>query len=202
MSKKRTRKRNGKKRKKTKKRERKKNQKKILIVYDPCCPQLKSLAENVYKGAASVGGVSIKIKSVKKVSKNELLKSDAIIVGSPVYNANPSSDILNFIFTWPHTTPKNAATGWKVHPMRNKIGAVFVTAGGISAGEEVTQMSIIHAMLIYGMIIVGGRGWRSPFGSSLVTTELDLIKEIKYFNKKAFRLGNRVAIITKNLKKI
>jgi multimeric flavodoxin WrbA len=42
-------------------------------------------------------------------------------------------------------------------PLKDKIGAAFVSAGGISAGEELTQLSILHSMLIFGMIVVGGR---------------------------------------------
>jgi NAD(P)H dehydrogenase (quinone) len=39
--------------------------------------------------------------------------------------------------------------------MENKIGAAFATAGDASGGKETTMMSIIQALLIYGMIIVG-----------------------------------------------
>ena len=127
---------------------------------------------------------------MNEVGHEELKKSDAIIIGTPVYNANPSAKILDFIKHWP-LKPE----------MRNKIGAVFVTAGGISAGEELSQMSIIQAMLIFGMIIVGGEDWKSAFGSSLITSELELINKKKYFAKKAIQLGKRVATVTKNFKK-
>ena len=39
--------------------------------------------------------------------------------------------------------------------MENKIGAAFATSGDPSGGKETTMMSIIQALLIYGMIIVG-----------------------------------------------
>jgi NAD(P)H dehydrogenase (quinone) len=39
--------------------------------------------------------------------------------------------------------------------MEDKIGAAFATSGDASGGKETTMMSIIQAMLIYGMIIVG-----------------------------------------------
>jgi NAD(P)H dehydrogenase (quinone) len=39
--------------------------------------------------------------------------------------------------------------------MGDKIGAAFATAGDSSGGKETTMLSIIEAMLIYGMIIVG-----------------------------------------------
>jgi len=39
--------------------------------------------------------------------------------------------------------------------MENKVGAAFTTGGHPSGGKETTLLSIIQAMLIYGMIIVG-----------------------------------------------
>ena len=53
--------------------------------------------------------------------------------------------------------------------MRDKVGAAFVTAGGISAGEEAVQLAILRAMLVYNMIVVGGADWTAAFGASAVT---------------------------------
>jgi NAD(P)H dehydrogenase (quinone) len=39
--------------------------------------------------------------------------------------------------------------------MENKVGAAFSTSGDASGGKETTMMSIIQALLIYGLIIVG-----------------------------------------------
>ena len=39
--------------------------------------------------------------------------------------------------------------------MENKVGAAFASAGAIGGGSETTLMSLIQAMLIYGMIVVG-----------------------------------------------
>ena len=163
----------------------------ILIVYESDRPTLKSLAKKVYNGASSIKGVNVKMKTINKVKNNELIKYDAVIVGSPVYNANPSPKVIDFMYRWPHDSGN----------MNNKIGATFVTAGGISGGEELVQINIIQAMMIFGMIIVGGSDWQSPFGASKIIEELDLKKESKHFDLKAFNLGVRVATITKNLGK-
>ena len=83
--------------------------------------------------------------------------------------------------------------------MRNKIGAAFVSAGGISAGEELTLMNILQSMLIYEMIVVGGSGWQSAFGASAITEEKPFDDTLKnktvapYFLEKARGLGKRVA---------
>jgi NAD(P)H dehydrogenase (quinone) len=39
--------------------------------------------------------------------------------------------------------------------MENKVGAAFTTSGDPTGGKETTMLSIIQAMLIYGMIVVG-----------------------------------------------
>jgi NAD(P)H dehydrogenase (quinone) len=39
--------------------------------------------------------------------------------------------------------------------MENKLGAAFATSGDPTGGKETTMMSIIHCLLIYGMIVVG-----------------------------------------------
>ena len=39
--------------------------------------------------------------------------------------------------------------------MEGKVGAAFSTSGDVTGGKETTMMSIIQALLIYGMVIVG-----------------------------------------------
>jgi len=39
--------------------------------------------------------------------------------------------------------------------MEGKVGAAFATSGDATGGKETTMMSIIQALLIYGMVIVG-----------------------------------------------
>jgi NAD(P)H dehydrogenase (quinone) len=40
--------------------------------------------------------------------------------------------------------------------LENKVGAAFSTSMSRGGGSETTVLSLIHAMLIHGMIIVGG----------------------------------------------
>ena len=39
--------------------------------------------------------------------------------------------------------------------MEGKVGAAFATSGDPTGGKETTIMSILQALLIYGMVIVG-----------------------------------------------
>jgi len=164
---------------------------KVLIVFHSETGNTEQMAQSVAEGARTVEGVEVILKSVDDVTSDQLVESDAIIVGSPVYNANVSPEISAFIASWP----------FEGQPLKDKVGAAFVTAGGISAGEEIVQMNILQSMLVFGMIVVGGPDWTQPFGASAITGEppFDVNEPeetSEQFKQKGFLLGERVAKIT------
>lgn len=164
----------------------------ILITYYSKTAHTQTLAEEVAKGAASIPGVQVVLKKIDQTTTKDLLNADAIIVGSPVYNANIAPEVVQFMSTWP----------FEGNPLKDKIGAAFVTAGGISAGEELAQVNIIQSMLVFGMILVGGNDWTSAFGASAITNEgvFKTAQLDKIFLQKGFSLGKRVATIAKKMK--
>ena len=166
--------------------------KNILIAYYSKTAHTQSLAEEVAKGALSVSGVQVVLKNIAQTTTKDLLDADAIIIGSPVYNANLAPEVVQFMSTWP----------FEGNPLKDKIGAGFVTAGGISAGEELAQVNLLHSMLIFGMIVVGGDDWTSPFGASAITNEgvFKTEKLDNLFLQKGFNLGKRVATIALKMK--
>jgi NAD(P)H dehydrogenase (quinone) len=163
----------------------------VLVAYYSRDGHTKSMAEAVAQGAENIEGTTVTILAVDKVAMEDLLAADAIIVGSPVYNANVAPMVSVFLSEWPFETGE----------MRDKIGAAFATGAGFSAGEELTQLSILHSMMIFGMIIVSGPDWSQPFGASAITFEEPFgskgegqIDEV--FINKGIALGERVATIT------
>jgi NAD(P)H dehydrogenase (quinone) len=166
--------------------------KNILITFYSKTANTQSLAEEVAKGAQSIAGVQVVLKSIDQTTRKDLLEADAIIIGSPVYNANLAPEVVQFMSAWP----------FEGNPLKDKIGAAFVTAGGISAGEELAQVNILHSMLIFGMIVVGGDNWASAFGASAINNEsiFKTDKLDKLFLQKGFSLGSRVATLAKKMK--
>jgi len=164
----------------------------ILITYYSKTAHTQSLAEEVAKGASSIPGVQVVLKKIDQTTTKDLLNADAIIVGSPVYNANIAPEVVQFMSTWP----------FEGNPLKDKIGAAFVTAGGISAGEELAQVNILQSMLVFGMVVVGGNDWTSAFGASAITNEgvFKTAQLDKIFLQKGFSLGKRVATIAKKMK--
>ena len=163
----------------------------VLIVYHSETGSTEQMARAVYEGASSVVGVDVVLLQSSKTTTEDLLKADAIVVGSPVYNANVTPEISRFIASWP----------FEGEPLKDKIGAAFVTAGGISAGEEIVQMNILQSMMVFGMVVVGGAEWTQPFGASAITGEepfsdSSILGIAPQFEEKGKALGERVAQIT------
>lgn len=168
----------------------------VLISYHSETGNTRMMAEFVADGARSVDGVVVHLKTTEETTEKDLINADAIILGSPVYNANVTPEVSRFIASWP----------FEGSPLKDKVGAAFVTGGGISAGEELVQMNILQSMLVFGMIIVGGPDWTHPFGASAITKEgsFEVGNKIgidQNFLNRAKDLGVRVAEIAIKLEK-
>ncbi len=149
------------------------------------------MAEAIAEGAESESGVEVRLLSIEEVGERDLLEASSIIVGSPVYNANVAPPVLEFINSWP----------FEGKPLRDKIGAAFSTGGGISIGEELVMLHILQAMLVQGMIVVGGEETEAAFGASAVTGEKPFDPSLdRIFLGKGVGLGRRVARLVLSLK--
>lgn len=157
----------------------------VLIAYYSQSGNTKIMAQAVEEGAKSVAGVRVLLLSIDQVSTKELLEADAIVVGSPVYNANVAPAVQEFINSWPFAG----------RPLKNKLGAAFVTGGGMSIGEELVQVNLLHSMLIHGMLVLGGEEPEAAFGASAITGEAPFQtgKVEEQFLVKGKGLGKRVA---------
>ncbi|MBM3425669.1 MAG: flavodoxin family protein, partial [Bacteroidetes bacterium] len=165
----------------------------VLIAYYSQSGNTQVMAQAVEEGAKSVAGVRVILRSIDQVNSQDLLESDAIVIGSPVYNANVAPAVQEFINRWP----------FEGRPLKNKLGAAFVTGGGLSIGEELVQLNLLHSMLIYGMLVVGGEETEAAFGASAVTGEAPFQggTVAEQFLVKGRGLGKRVAEMALSLKK-
>ena len=117
----------------------------ILVLYFSKGGNTRKLAEAIAKGVEKVEGVSAILKNTDEVTREDFVDSHGIIAGSPVYFGLMAAELKNVFDKFVGVRRK----------MENKIGAAFATSGDPSGGKETTMISIIQAMLIYGMIIVG-----------------------------------------------
>jgi NAD(P)H dehydrogenase (quinone) len=165
----------------------------VLVTFHSVSGNTEKMAQAVAEGAKAVSGTSVVLKRVGEVIGDDLLSSDAVIVGSPVYVGNMSGEVKTFFDNWGRKFGLGTGTG----KMRNKVGAAFATGGGISSGKEITMLTILGAMLIHQMIVISGGG---GFGASATTGPdspgIDA-KEIA----EARDLGKRVAEVTALVKR-
>ena len=118
----------------------------VLVMYFSKGGNTRKLAEEITVGVRSIDGVSCLVKSVAEVTSDDFLESDGIIVGSPVYFGTMAAELKAVFDKFIVVRRKMGDT---------KVGAAFATGGAPSGGKETTIISILQALLIYGMIVVG-----------------------------------------------
>ena len=133
----------------------------VLVAYHSATGNTEKMAQGVADGAKTVPGATVVLKRVGDVVANDLISSDALIVGSPVYFANMSGEVKTFFDNWSLKFDL-----FRDRKMRNKVGAGFATGVAVSSGKEFTILGIFAAMLNNQMIIVSGGG---GFGASATT---------------------------------
>jgi NAD(P)H dehydrogenase (quinone) len=135
----------------------------MLIAYHSVTGNTEKMAQGVAEGARTMSGTSVILKRVGDVTAEDLLSSDAVIVGSPVYFGNMAGEVKTFIDNW-----LLKFDFFREFKMRNKVGGAFATGGSISNGKEITMMAILEAMLINKMIVTSAGG-TFGFGASATT---------------------------------
>jgi NAD(P)H dehydrogenase (quinone) len=157
----------------------------VLVMYHSKTGHTKRLAEEIAKGVGEVEGVDCVVKSAADVTKDDFVAADGVITGSPVYFGTMAAELKEVFEKCIGVRKK----------MEGKIGAAFATSGDPSGGKETTLMSIIQALLIYGMIVVGDPlDATGHYGVSCVgSPDKDTM-----FN--AALLGKRVASVVKKLR--
>ena len=105
----------------------------------------RDLADAISEGVKEVDGVEAVVKSSDEITNDDFLNSQGVIAGSPVYFGTMAAELKKLFDEYVVLRRK----------MENKIGAAFATSSDPSGGKETTLFSIIQAMLIYGMIVVG-----------------------------------------------
>ncbi len=156
----------------------------VLVMYYSRTDNTKKLAEEIAKGVKEVEDVNCVLKPANEITKDDFLLSGGIIAGSPVYFGTMASE-LKAVF--------DRFVGIR-RKMSDKIGAAFATSGDSSGGKETTIFSIMQAMFIYGMIVVGDPMDATGHYGVACTGAPDSRTAAN-----AVKLGKRVALLVKKL---
>jgi len=156
----------------------------VLVLYYSKGGNTKKLAERIAQGVEEVDGVKALLKHTRDVTKEDFTESDGIIAGSPVYFGVMAADLKKIFDEYVGVRKR----------MEGKVGAAFATSADASGGKETTMMSIIQALLIYGMVVVGDPlSATGHYGVACVGAPDQKAEE------NGIKLGRRVAELAKKL---
>jgi len=117
---------------------------KVLVVYDSRTGNTEQMATAVAEGAKNAGA-EVEIKKATRVGLDDLEAADAIVLGSPTHFGTMSENMKSLI-SESHTIRKRLV---------DKLGAAFTSSTSIAGGNETTLLSMLQAMLIHGMLVLG-----------------------------------------------
>jgi NAD(P)H dehydrogenase (quinone) len=103
------------------------------------------LAQAVADGVRQVEGVECLLKPAAEVAREDFVSCEGVIAGSPVYFGAMAAELKGIFDKYVGVRRK----------MEGKVGGAFATSGDATGGKETTLFSILQAMLIYGMVVVG-----------------------------------------------
>jgi len=154
---------------------------KILIIYQSKTGNTAAMAESVEQGVKREG-VEVVRKKIEEASVDDLLEPQGIIIGSPTYFAATTAEIKRFV--------DDSIKHYK--KLEGKVGAAFVSCGGIGGGAETAILDILRAFLVHGMIVPGfvSGGHYGPVSVGPPTEER---------KKVCVEFGSKVASIVKRL---
>lgn len=116
----------------------------VLVLYHSKTGNTAKMADAVVAGARS-SGAKVSIKKVGDVGLSDLLAADGIIIGTPTYYGQMAAEIKQLFDNSSDVRGR----------LEDKVGAAFASSGSSEGGNQTALLSILHAMLIHGMIVVG-----------------------------------------------
>ncbi len=159
----------------------------VLVLYDSRGGLVEQLADSVEAGIRSVPGVTPWRRRIDEAEAADLLRCDALIIGSP--NWSGMTGRLKDWFDY-------SGDLWETGELAGKPGGCFTAGYSRSAGTEATLLQLMHIILSHGMLFVGlpwtarMRVAGSYYGATAHGTVTDDDRE------QSHALGARVAALT------
>ncbi len=117
---------------------------KVIVIYLSRTGHTRSMAEYVAEGARETGA-EVEIMTVEELDVRQVETADVLLIGSPTHYGQPGAAIQKFF-----------EDSVKLHSkLQGKVGGAFTSSHNIGGGNETALLTILHAMLVHGMIIQG-----------------------------------------------
>ena len=120
----------------------------ILIVYFSHGGNTRKMAEAISHSVRQ-GGCSVSLKKVEEATLDDLRAADGVLLGAPCYFGCMANPMKLFI-------DESIALFGKGE-LEGKPAGAFASTGGIGGGGELTILSMLHGLLIHGMVVRGLR---------------------------------------------
>src|ERR1035441_10819601 len=114
----------------------------ILIAYHSQTGNTAKLAAAVREGAASVAGVEVLLRSVDEAGTEDIVKSDGILLGTPVHWGNLSAESKRFLDRIGEVLGKTSKMLGE-----GRTAGVFCTAGSIRSEEHTSELQSLRHLV-------------------------------------------------------
>lgn len=156
----------------------------VLIIYDTVTERMAMMV----KEGVEEEGVEAEAKPVSETHPEELLKADGIILGSMSRLGNISAPMKRFL---DDTVDFHGS-------LDGKVGGVFSSSSHVGGGNETTNLNLLQAMLIHGMI-VKGMVEEDHYGALSVEMVDEEGRSTVLYDGSSKRLGKEVAQLVNKL---
>jgi NAD(P)H dehydrogenase (quinone) len=119
---------------------------KVLVQYYSETGNTQRMAELVAKGAASVNGIEVRIKTIAESTIDDLFWADGIALGAPTHLASVPWKVKRF---WDQAVEE----AWM--KIDGKFGCAFSSAGGLGGGPELACLELLTILMNFGMVVFG-----------------------------------------------
>jgi NAD(P)H dehydrogenase (quinone) len=125
----------------------------VLVLYCSAGGHTKAMAELVAEGAASVGPIDVRLRSIAEATAEDLLWCDGIAVGSPTNMGTIAWEMKRW---WDVT----AEPLWA--KVDGKLACAFTSSGGNAGGGELTCMTLLTVLMNFGFLVFGVTDYVRP----------------------------------------
>lgn len=118
----------------------------VLVLYDERAGLIRGLAESIIEGVCDIDGVEALDRPLADASPDDLLRCDALILGSPNWTG-----VSGRLKTW----MDESGDLWESGELAGKPGAAFTAGWSPHGGLEAALLQLFHILVGHGMIFVG-----------------------------------------------
>ncbi len=144
---------------------------KIAVLYYSKTGNTKKMAECIVEGIQSVDGINAESYSIDEVNDSQISECEAVIIGTPTYNASLSGALKMWLESFPST-----------YKIPGKMAGAFATAAYVHGGADLAIQTILTHLLVEGALIYSsGCAFGSPvihLGPVAISSDLDAYREL------------------------